>query len=266
MNPGPVRDDDGGPRRYVRLMPATPAWPPKSAPRLFVAGPLAPASPVVIDGSQAHYLSRVMRVREGDTVILCDDITGEWAARVTAVGKRDIVVVPTEKLREREQVPDFWLCAALLKKDRFDLVLEKATELGARRIQPVLTRRCVADKLNPDRARSIMTEAAEQCARTALPMLAEPVKLEALLQAWPAERDLFFADEQGGASAAAEFATRRGPAALLIGPEGGFDDAERETVRALPQARPISLGPRILRGETAAISATALWMGIAGDW
>jgi 16S rRNA (uracil1498-N3)-methyltransferase len=247
-------------------MPATPAWPPRSAPRLFVAVPLAKGEAVTLEGNQAHYLAKVMRMGEGDVVILCDDMTGEWAAQVLSVGKREVVLEPAEMLRPREQVPDFWLCAALLKKDRFDLVLEKASELGVRRIQPLLTRRCVADKLNLERARAIVTEAAEQCARTALPELAEPLKLETLLRAWPAERTLFFADELGGEPAAAAFAGTPGPAALLIGPEGGFDDAERAAVRGLPQARPISLGPRILRGETAAIAASALWMATAGDW
>jgi len=247
-------------------MPATPAWPPRSAPRLFIAGPLASDEPVALEGNQAHYLAKVMRMGEGAVAILCDDLTGEWAARVVSIGKREVVLTPAEKLREREQVPDFWLCAALLKKDRFDLVLEKASELGVRRIQPVLARRCVADKLNHGRARAIVTEAAEQCARTALPELAEPVKLEALLRDWPAGRTLFFADELGGDPAATAFAAGNGPAALLIGPEGGFDDAERESVRALPQARAIALGPRILRGETAAIAAAARWMAAAGDW
>ena len=247
-------------------MPATPAWPPRSAPRLFVTAPLAKGTAVTVEGNQAHYLAKVMRVSEGDVVILCDDATGEWAAQVVSVGKREVVLEPAEKLREREAVPDFWLCAALLKKDRFDLVLEKASELGVRRIQPVLARRCVADKLNLERARAIVTEAAEQCARTALPELAEPVKLEALLRGWPAERTLFFADELGGEPAAQAFVANPGPAGLLIGPEGGFDDAERAAVRALPQARAISLGPRILRGETAAIAATALWMATSGDW
>lgn len=247
-------------------MPATPAWPPRSAPRLFVAAPLARGERVVVEGNQAHYLARVMRAAAGETVILCDDLTGEWAAQVVSVGKREIVLEPAEMLRRREQVPDFWLCAALLKKDRFDLVLEKATELGVRRVWPVLARRCVADRLNPERARAVLTEAAEQCARTALPELAEPAKLEALLRSWPVDRTLFFADEQGGEPAGAAFVANAGPAALLIGPEGGFDDAERSAVRALPQARAITLGPRILRGETAAIAATALWMGLAGDW
>lgn len=247
-------------------MPATPAWPPKSAPRLFVSGPLAQGGVVALHGPQAHYLARVMRVGAGDAVILCDDATGEWAARVESAGKRDVVVVCEALLRVREAVPDFTLCAALLKKDRFDLVLEKACELGVRRIQPVLTRRCVADKLNLERARTILTEAAEQCARTALPNLLAPVKLEVLLKTWPTDRALFFADENGGENAALQFSGHPGPAALLTGPEGGFDEAERAAVRAVPQTCAITLGPRVLRGETAAIAATALWMGTCGDW
>ncbi len=247
-------------------MPATPAWPPKSAPRLFVPGPLSLGARLSIEGGQAHYLSRVMRAASGDAVVLCDDATGEWAARVIEAGKREVLVELEALLRPREQVPDFTLCAALLKKDRFDLILEKACELGVRRIQPVLTRRCVADKLNLDRARAVLVEAAEQCARTALPQLAEPVKLDALLKGWDAQRTLFFADENGGDHAAQQFAANPGPAALLTGPEGGFDEAERAAIRALPQARAITLGPRILRGETAAIAATALWMGTCGDW
>ena len=247
-------------------MPAIPAWPPKSAPRLFVAAPLAAGNAISLTGPQAHYLAKVMRVSAGDAVILCDNITGEWAARVTATGKRDVLLMPEVLLRPREDVPDLTLCVALIKKPNFDLVLEKATELGVRRIEPVITRRCVADKLNPERAAAIVTEAAEQCARTALPELAAPVKLDVLLRNWASGRVLFFADENGGEPAAAVFVANPGPAGLLIGPEGGFDEAERALVRSLPQARPISLGPRILRAETAAIAATALWMAVSGDW
>ncbi|MCT2398252.1 16S rRNA (uracil(1498)-N(3))-methyltransferase [Novosphingobium mangrovi (ex Huang et al. 2023)] len=247
-------------------MGATPAWPPRSAPRLFVPGPLAAGAAVAIEGGQAHYLAKVMRVAPGDAVVLCDDMTGEWAAAVVSAGKRDVVLELREQLRAREDVPDFWLCAALLKKPNFDLVLEKATELGVRRIQPMVTRRCVADKLNPERARTIVTEAAEQCARTALPELAPATRLDTLLRDWPQDRALFFADEQGGEPAAAAFAAHAGPAALLVGPEGGFDDGERAAIRAHPQARAITLGPRILRGETAGIAGCALWMATAGDW
>ena len=247
-------------------MPATPAWPPRSAPRLFVEEVLSQGVQIALDGQQAHYLLRVMRAGQGDAVILCDNVTGEWAARIIEAGKRNCLLETAECLREREEVPDFWLCPALLKKDRFDMVLEKVCELGAARIVPVLTRRCVADKLNADRARTILTEAAEQCARTALPELAGVTKLDALLAGWPEDRALFFADEQGGEPAAEAFAAHSGPAAMLIGPEGGFDDAERDAIRAHPQAQAITLGPRILRGETAAIAATAAWMAQAGDW
>lgn len=247
-------------------MTATPAWPPRSAPRLFVESELSAGLILSIEGAQAHYLSRVMRVSAGTIIILCDDQTGEWTARVTQAGKREVSLQVSEQLREREAVPDFWLCPALLKKDRFDLVLEKATELGVAQIMPLITRRCVADKLNPARAQTIVTEAAEQCARTALPQISQPVKLAALLADWPQDRALFFADEQGGTRASTAFASHKGPAALLIGPEGGFDDDEREAIRGLSWAVPITLGPRILRGETAAIAATALWMGQNGDW
>ena len=247
-------------------MTATPVWPPRSAPRLFVSQPLSAGAAVIIEGTQAHYLARVMRVGPGDPLVLCDDLTGEWAARVVGGDRRRIEILAAICLRPREQVPDFTLCAALLKKPHFDLVLEKATELGVRRIQPVLTRRSVADKLNLDRARAIVTEAAEQCARTALPEVVAPIKLDALLRDWPDNRALLFADEQGGAPAASAFASASAPAALLTGPEGGFDEAERAAIRTHPAAIAISLGPRILRGETAAIAATALWMALAGDW
>jgi len=222
---------------------------------------------VTIEGPQAHYLSRVMRVSAGDAVVLCDDVTGEWAARMVEAGKRSVVLETVEMLREREAVPDIWLCPALIKKDRFDQVLEKATELGVARIAPVVTRRCVADKLNPERARAIVTEAAEQCARTALPELAAPVKLDTLLADWPETRALYFADENGGQPLAEAIGgTDSKCAAFLIGPEGGFDDQERAAIRALPQAVPVSLGPRILRAETAALAALAIWMAQAGDW
>ena len=246
-------------------MPATPAWPPRSAPRLFVVPELAEGAMVTLEGNPAHYLARVMRVAAGDTVILCDDITGEWAAEVANAGKRHVDVRVIRQLRGREHVPDFWLCPALIKRDRFDMVLEKATELGAARIVPVITRRSVVDKLNLERAQTVVVEAAEQCARTALPELAAPAPLDRLLRDWPAGRLLFFADEQGGAPVG-DALRESEMAAILVGPEGGFDDAERAAIRELPQARPISLGPRILRAETAALAATALFMALAGDW
>jgi len=246
-------------------MVATPAWPPQSTPRLFVETRLAPG-PLRIDGAAAHYLVAVMRLKPGDPVKLFDDVTGEWLALAARVGKRDLTLDVTERLREREAVPDLWLCAAPLKRGRIDWMAEKACELGVARLVPVVTRRAVVDRPKADRLRAHMIEAAEQCGRTALPDLAETVKLPALLGAWPADRALFFADEAGGAPAFEAMRTHGGPAAVLIGPEGGFDDEERAAIRALPQAVAVSLGPRILRADTAAAAAVALWMAAAGDW
>lgn len=246
-------------------MPATPAWPPQSTPRLFVDTPLS-SGPLPVDGPAAHYLAGVMRLKIGDPVKLFDDRTGEWLATAASVGKRDLVLDVTERLREREAVPDLWLCAAPIKKGRVDWLAEKACELGVDRLVPVVTRRTVVDKPNTDRLRTHMIEAAEQCGRTALPQVAEPVKLTALLRDWPADRTLFFADETGGAPALAAMHAHAGPAAILIGPEGGFDADERAAIRAHPQAVGIGLGPRILRAETAAAAAVALWMAAAGDW
>ncbi|MHA6718081.1 16S rRNA (uracil(1498)-N(3))-methyltransferase [Sphingomonas sp. RS6] len=246
-------------------MPATPAWPPQSAPRLFVDGPLEPGLRR-IDGPQAHYLGSVMRLKPGEAVKLFDGTNGEWLGIAREIGKRDLTLEITEQLRPHEAVPDLWLCAAPIKKGRIDWVAEKACELGVARLVPVLTRRTVIDRLNLDRLRSHMIEAAEQCGRTALPELVEPVKLAALLRDWPAERALFFADETGGAPALAAMRAHSGSAAILIGPEGGFDAEEREAIRALKQAVGIALGPRILRAETAAAAAVSLWMAAAGDW
>ena len=247
-------------------MPATPAWPPNSAPRLFIDQPLADGMELRIEGGQAHYLLSVMRMKAGGVVKLFDDRTGEWLGEVAATGRRDLVVRIAGKLREREAAPDLWLCVAPIKRARIDWVAEKASELGVARLVPVMTRRAVVDRLNGDRLRAHMIEAAEQCERTALPELVDMVSLDALLRDWPAERALFFADEEGGESMGAAVRAHPGPAAILIGPEGGFHPDERDAIRKLGAAVPISLGPRILRAETAALAATAIWMAVAGDW
>ena len=246
-------------------MIATPAWPPRSTPRLYVEAPLAPG-PRPIDGPAAHYLLTVMRLAPGAPVRLFDDATGEWLAIVASAGRRDLVVDVTECLAPREPVPDLWLCFAPLKKGPIDWLAEKACELGVARLVPVVTRRTVVETPKLERLRATMIEAAEQCGRTALPELADTVKLPALLRDWPDGRALFFADELGGAPAAEAMRAHAGPAAILIGPEGGFDDAEREAIRAHPAATGIGLGPRILRAETAALAAVTAWMTVAGDW
>lgn len=251
-------------------MTATPAWPPRSAPRLFVDQPLATGGSVRIEGGQAHYLINVMRLAEGAAVKLFDDISGEYLARVSARGRRDLMLEIEGQTRPREAVPDFWLCAAPIRKARFDFLAEKACELGVARFVPVLTERAVVNKVKDDRLRSTMIEAAEQCERTALPQIALLTKLDALLKDWEPGRHLFFADERlhdgGGMSLAQAVALHPGPAAALIGPEGGFTDSENAAIRAHPCAVPVSLGPRILRAETAAIAATAVWMAAQGDW
>lgn len=246
-------------------MPATPAWPPQSTPRLFVATPIVAGS-IRVEGPQAHYLMAVMRTKHGDPVKLFDGTSGEWLGIVESLGKRDLTLNVTEKLRECEIVPDLWLCAAPLKKGRIDWLVEKACELGVDRVMPVLTRRTVVDRLNLDRLRAHMIEAAEQCGRTALPSLTDPIKLPALLRDWPDNRMLFFADETGGQPALDAMRSHPGPAGILIGPEGGFDDSERDLIRAHPAAIGMSLGPRILRADTAAAAAVAIWMTTAGDW
>jgi 16S rRNA (uracil1498-N3)-methyltransferase len=251
-------------------MTATPAWPPRSSPRLFIDQPLVIGASLRIEGGQAHYLINVMRLAEGAAVKLFDNISGEYLARVTARGRRDLTLAIESLLRPREAAPDFWLCAAPIKKARFDFLAEKACELGVARFVPVLTDRTVVDKVKDDRLRGTMIEAAEQCERTALPEIAPLTKLDALLRSWPEGRHLFFADERlhadGGVSLTQALASHAGPAAVLIGPEGGFTDGENAAIGAHPAAVPVSLGPRILRAETAAIAATAVWMAAQGDW
>lgn len=245
-------------------MPATPAWPPSSLPRLYVAGQLRAGGAIELSGPPAHYLGAVLRLGEGAEVKLFDDVTGEWLARVEQAGRKRMTLAVVRKLREREAVPDLWLLFAPIKRGRIDWLVEKATELGVDRIMPVLTRRTIVDRLNAERLRAHVIEAAEQCERTALPALDTPQKLDTLLGNWPAGRALLFADEAGGEPLAE--AAMPGPSAILIGPEGGFTDEEREAIGSVAGAKPVSLGPRILRADTAAVAAISLWMAAAGDW
>ncbi len=247
-------------------MPATPAWPPRSAPRLFIDQPLNEGADVALDGPAAHYLLKVMRLGEGAPLTLFDDKSGDYAATVVHAGKRDLTVRAENRIRPREDVPDLWICAAPIKRQRFDWVAEKVSELGVRRFLPVATSRAVVDKVKDDRLRAHMIEAAEQCERNALPELGELTPLAALLADWPADRHLFFCDERGGGSFRSALREHDGPAAILIGPEGGFTDEENAAIRACPQAVPVSLGPRILRADTAAVAAVSLWMAGRGDW
>src|SRR5690554_289506 len=251
-------------------MPATPAYPPRSAPRLYVDADLATGAEIRLEDSAAHYLLKVMRIKEGQPVKLFDNRTGEYLAHVAMIGKRDLILQIDGKTRERENVPDLWLLAAPIKKDRYHWIAEKATELGVARMVPVQTERTQNNPVKPDKLLAHVIEAAEQCERTALPELDPLVKLEALLENWPTDRHLFFADERihesGEGSFRKALVAHDGPAAILIGPEGGFSDSENAAIRALPQSVPVSLGPRILRADTAAVAAISLWMAGRGDW
>ncbi len=244
-------------------MPATPAWPPKSLPRLFVQAQLAKGAKVELDRDQANYLGNVLRLGEGAKLLLFDGSSGEWLARIAEAGKKRMALQVDRRTREAEAVPDLWLAFSPVKRAQTDWLVEKATELGAARLFPVITARTIVERVKVERLRSIAIEAAEQCGRTSLPDIAEPQPLAKLVEL-QARRTLYFADESGGEAAAAAFTP--GPATILTGPEGGFTDDERALVRAAPGAVAISLGPRILRAETAALAAVASWMALVGDW
>lgn len=245
-------------------MPASPAWPPNSLPRLFVRTPLGPGATVELDSGQRNYLNNVMRLGEGDEVRLFDGASGEWLARITAAGRKHMVLAVVRPTRAQENVPDLWLAFAPVKRSQTDWLVEKATELGADRLLPVTTRRTIVDRVRLERLEAIAIEAAEQCNRTTVPTIDAPQSLDAFLQGRDPARTLYFADEGGGTPAAEAF--RKGPAVILTGPEGGFTDEERAAVRAGPNAVPVSLGPRILRAETAALAAVTAYMALAGDW
>ncbi|WP_033075119.1 16S rRNA (uracil(1498)-N(3))-methyltransferase [Sphingopyxis sp. MWB1] len=245
-------------------MPATPAWPPASTPRLFIDQPLAPDAEAVVEGAAAHYLINVMRLKPGAPLLLFDNRSGEWLASLVEGSRKSARLHVERQMRALEQVPDLWLCFAPVKKARLDWIIEKATELGVSRLQPVITDRTIVERVKQERLEAQIIEACEQCGRTALPALGEPVKLAALLEEWPQTRKLLFADEAGGAPMASLDALP--PAAILTGPEGGFTDRERALLIEHPAVRRMALGPRILRAETAAIAAIAQWMGQAGDW
>ncbi|MGQ0661745.1 16S rRNA (uracil(1498)-N(3))-methyltransferase [Sphingosinicella sp.] len=245
-------------------MPATPAWPHASLPRLYVPEPLKAGTHIALSGGPANYLANVLRLRAGDQAKVFDDETGEWLATVAEAGRRSVMLAVGEHLRERERVPDLWLLFAPIKRGRIDWLVEKATELGVDRLIPVITARTVVDRLNLDRLRAHAIEAAEQCDRTALPRLDAPARLKTALESWYEGRALYFADEAGGAPMIE--VARPGPAAILIGPEGGFTDEERALIRAHPAACAITLGPRILRADTAALAAISQWLAVAGDF
>jgi 16S rRNA (uracil1498-N3)-methyltransferase len=236
--------------------------------RLFVAADLAEGAGVPLAKEQAHYLANVMRARPGEAVSLFNGRDGEWRGRIDQLSKNGALVALEARTREQAPEPDLWLLAAPIKKDRIDLVAEKAAELGASLLWPVMTRRTVMSRVNTERLAAHMVEAAEQCERLTVPEVREPLALDKALAGWDEGRPLLFLDEGGGGAPIAEVAAAlpSGPLAVLVGPEGGFDPHERQRLAALPFARPVSLGPRILRAETAAIAALSVIQALKGDW
>jgi 16S rRNA (uracil1498-N3)-methyltransferase len=236
--------------------------------RLFIPHDLAPGVELALDEGQSRYLGAVMRQAVGDEVLAFNGRDGEWRASVASVGKRVVTLKAQAQVRPQATGPDLDLVIALVKRARLETIVEKAAELGARRVRPVITERTNAERTRVDRLTAIAAEAAEQTGRLDVPQVAEPVKLEKLLEGWEPARRLLFCDEAGDAEPvlAALEDQAPGPWAILIGPEGGFSPRERELLRALPYATAATLGPRILRADTAAISALTLWQAALGDW
>jgi 16S rRNA (uracil1498-N3)-methyltransferase len=236
--------------------------------RLSIPHDLAAGAELALDAGQSRYLVAVMRQGVGDEVLLFNGRDGEWRAAISAVTKRAVAVRALAVERLQVSGPDLDLVIALVKRGRLETIVEKAAELGGRRVRPVLTERTNADRARVERLTAIATEAAEQTGRLDVPKIFEPVKLEKLLKAWEPGRRLLFCDEAGDAPPILQALRGHaaGPWAILIGPEGGFSPKERQALRALPFAVPASLGPRILRADTAAISALTLWQAALGDW
>ncbi|MFN3889176.1 MAG: 16S rRNA (uracil(1498)-N(3))-methyltransferase [Beijerinckiaceae bacterium] len=243
-----------------------------NAQRLFVEAGLATGANVELTREQANYLLNVLRLREGDPIHVFNGRDGEWTARVAPRGRRDAALEVAERVRAQEAPCDLHYFFAPLKHARLDYMVQKAVEMGASRLCPVLTRRTQVSRVNIERMRANAIEAAEQCGVLNPPGVAEAVRLEALIASWPADRRLILCDEDAapGDPVAALRAACAGaappPLAVLVGPEGGFDSAERRALLALPSTIAISLGPRILRADTAAVAALAVVQTGLGDW
>lgn len=234
--------------------------------RLYVDHPLGQGQSVPLTREQAHYLFGVMRQGVGDAVALFNGRNGEWLAEVAEAGKRGGILAVQTQLKPLQMPPDLWLCFAPIKKARTDFIVEKAAEMGAARIIPVQTEFTNSERIRQDRLQAHAVEAAEQCGGTFVPEVAELQKLSRLLDHWPADRQLMFCDEAEVGAGKTLSEAGPGPWAILIGPEGGFSGAERARLSALPFSHVVSLGPRVLRADTAAVAALTVWQQALGDW
>lgn len=236
--------------------------------RLYVESALRAGGEIAFPKDQSHYLLHVLRLREGDEILLFNGTDGEWCAKLDALGKKKASAWLSHQTRAQGEGPDLHYLFAPLKRARLDYMAQKATEMGAGLLQPVITRRTVAERVNTERLRANAVEAAEQCGILRIPEVREPEALTDLLESWQSDRLLIFADEAAPSASPLEAlgAQQERPLAVLIGPEGGFDPEERAALLAKPFVLPISLGPRVMRADTAAVAALALVNAALGDW
>ncbi|WP_173935244.1 16S rRNA (uracil(1498)-N(3))-methyltransferase [Chelativorans sp. Marseille-P2723] len=236
--------------------------------RLYLPGSMTAGVEIDTSPEQAHYLANVLRMREGAELLVFNGRDGEWLARITDISKKATRLLLVERTRPQPQQPDLLYCFAPLKQGRLDYMVQKAVEMGAGVLQPVITQHTQVPKIGLHRLQANVIEAAEQCGILSVPILSEPIKLSRLLETWEEERVLVFCDEDASGSdplpALGKLAGRK--LGLLVGPEGGFSDAERRQLRGLSFVVPIPLGPRILRADTAAVAALAVLQASAGDW
>jgi 16S rRNA (uracil1498-N3)-methyltransferase len=236
--------------------------------RLFVDVDLGESTRVTLQDTQSHYLLHVMRAGVGSRLRLFNGRDGEWLATVRETGRRNTILSCEEQTSPQRDVPDVWLVFAPIKRVPADYVAQKATELGVRALQPVLTHRTIVSRVNLDRVRANAIEAAEQSGRLGVPDVHAPLHLPVLLDGWDRARTLIFCDESGEANSITRVLVEQGntPCAILSGPEGGFDSGERALLHGMPFVVPVALGKRILRADTAALAALAIWQSVRGDW
>lgn len=241
---------------------------PSKLPRLFVKSPLRASVEIVLDRDQTHYLANVLRLKPDAHVLVFNGRDGEWCARTAGAGKRSMTLIAEHQTRPQEDGPDLHYLFAPIKRARVDYMAQKATEMGASVLRPVITRRTIAERVKVERLEANAVEAAEQCGILRVPEVRAPEKLEVILAAWDPERILVVADETASVAspldALASAAPR--PHAVLIGPEGGFDPDERDLLLKKDFVLPISLGPRIMRADTAAVACLTLVNAVWGDW
>ena len=239
-----------------------------SAPRLYLDAPLSAGAESAASKEQSNYLLNVLRLGDGDPVLAFNGRDGEWRMALKVISRKQLVLVAQERMREQTTPTDLHYLFAPLKHARLDYMVQKAVEMGASALQPVMTRRTQSARVNLERMQANAIEAAEQCGILSVPAIEDSVKLEKLLSQWPAERRLIFCDEDAPVAdpVAALRAIPKGPLAVIIGPEGGFDPQEREWLLRIPHVTRISLGPRILRGDTAGVAALAVVQSVLGDW